>query len=269
MQALPLSAYFLLLEAAVGGMVGVMLVHLRGDVARGFTLFTGWLLWIVAILALWLRLSFPPRITPLVDTQASFWFDVERTFLITFVVLLALFLICLQLRRPTLAGVFSPLVPLIGLAAMWSAALVSPGTQLGGLGAPLAVLAGATAMGTGIAALSLGHWYLVSPGMSVRPLVVLTLTCLAAIAVQTVLMVVLLVLPGVDIPKLLNDYGLFVGVRVVFGLIVPLIAAYMAWRTARIRSLDSATGLLYIVAALTLAGEIVARTLFFLSGVAT
>ena len=38
---------------------------------------------------------------------------------------------------------------------------------------------------------------------------------------------------------------------------------------ARIRSLDSATGLLYIVAALILAGEIAARTLFFLTGVAT
>ena len=41
----------------------------------------------------------------------------------------------------------------------------------------------------------------------------------------------------------------------------------MTWRTARIRSLDSATGLLYIVAALILAGEIAARTLFFLTGV--
>ena len=58
-------------------------------------------------------------------------------------------------------------------------------------------------------------------------------------------------------------------VRVVFGLAVPLAIAFMAWRTARIRSLDSATGLLYILAALVLTGEIVARTLYFLTGVAT
>ena len=63
--------------------------------------------------------------------------------------------------------------------------------------------------------------------------------------------------------------GGVVGVRVVFGLLVPLVAAFMTWRTARIRSLDSATGLLYIVAALVLTGEIVARSLFFLTGVAT
>ena len=56
--------------------------------------------------------------------------------------------------------------------------------------------------------------------------------------------------------------------RVIFGLVVPLGALFMTWRTARIRSLDSATGLLYIVVALVLAGEIAARTLFFLTGVA-
>jgi len=68
---------------------------------------------------------------------------------------------------------------------------------------------------------------------------------------------------------LLTDDVLFLGVRVVFGLLVPGVATLMAWRTARIRSLDSATGLLYVIAALVLAGEIAARTLFFLTGVAT
>ena len=71
------------------------------------------------------------------------------------------------------------------------------------------------------------------------------------------------------VQSLLSEYALFFGVRVVFGLVVPLAAGVMTWRTARIRSLDSATGLLYIVAALVLAGEIAARTLFFLTGVAT
>ena len=71
------------------------------------------------------------------------------------------------------------------------------------------------------------------------------------------------------VQSLLSEYALFFGVRVVFGLVVPLAASVMTWRTARIRSLDSATGLLYIVAALVLAGEIAARTLFFLTGVAT
>jgi len=125
----------------------------------------------------------------------------------------------------------------------------------------LAVLAGAAALGSSLVALSLGHWYLVSPTMAVRPLVRITLVCLAALLVQTLLL--LMALPQ------LTDYTLLLAVRVVFGLLVPIGACIMAWRTARIRSLDSATGLLYIVVALVLAGEITARALFFLTGVAT
>jgi hypothetical protein len=68
---------------------------------------------------------------------------------------------------------------------------------------------------------------------------------------------------------LFGDSLLFFGVRVIFGLVVPLAATIMTWRTARIRSLDSATGLLYITAALILAGEIAARTLAAMTGVST
>jgi hypothetical protein len=87
-----------------------------------------------------------------------------------------------------------------------------------------------------------------------------------------VLLPLLLFLPGLPADRLqalFGEYLVFLGVRIVFGLLVPLAAALMTWRTARIRSLDSATGLLYIVAALILAGEIAARTLYFLTGIAT
>jgi hypothetical protein len=146
---------------------------------------------------------------------------------------------------------------------------VTSSPQLAGLGEPLAVLAGAIALGSALTGLSLGHWYLVSPTLSVQPLVRVTFLCLGAIVAQCVLLPLLLFTPGASIQVLLSDYGLFLGVRVIFGLLVPLVATLMTWRTARIRSLDSATGLLYIVAALILAGEITARTLFFLTGVAT
>ena len=134
---------------------------------------------------------------------------------------------------------------------------------------PLAVLFGAMALGSALAGLSLGHWYLVSPTMSVRPLIELTFLCIGAISSQGLLLVLLLFTGGPAVQTLLGEYVLFFGVRVVFGLLVPLIAAVMTWRTARIRSLDSATGLLYIVAALILAGEISARALYVLTGYAT
>jgi hypothetical protein len=267
-QALPQAAFFLFLEAAVGGVIALFWIHLRGEVPRGFALFTGVCFWVCGALALWLRLTFPPIIVPDVST-AVVWFAAERALLVAFLVVLGVYLLALR-RRPL--GLLAPLIPLLGLGALWAAALVDPGGQLGGIGSPLAVLAGAMALGSAVTALSLGHWYLVTPSLSVRPLIQLTFVCLGALVVQLVLLPLLLWAPGSPpggVAALFGAYALFFGVRIVFGLLVPLGATVMAWRTARIRSLDSATGLLYIVSALVLAGEIVARTLYFLTGAAT
>jgi hypothetical protein len=273
MTALPQAAYFLLLEAAVGGIIALFWVHQRGEVGRGFTQFTGICFLISGALAVWLRGAFPPEVIPDIDPNVAVWFAAERSLSIAFVVLLALYLIGLRGEAwRGLVRVLGPLVPLLGLAALWSAALVSPSAQLLGLGAPLAILAGAMALGAALAGLSLGHWYLVTPSLSVQPLVRLTFLCLGAVLVQSILLPLLIWLPGPNparVQMLTGEYLVFLGVRVVFGLLVPLAATLMIWRTARIRSLDSATGLLYIVAALILAGEIAARTLFFLTGVAT
>jgi hypothetical protein len=265
--ALPQAAFFLLLEAAVGGAIALFWVHLRGEVTRGFTFFTGVCLLLSGALAIWLRSSFPPPIT---SPSAALWFSAERVLSIAFVLLLAGYLLLLRGQRPP--RLIGTLVPLTGLASLWAASLVVASPQLGGLGVPLATLAGALALGAALTGLSLGHWYLVSPTLSVQPLIRVTFLCLGAIAAQLILLPLLMYGPGANQlgdQHLLTDDVLFLGVRIVFGLLVPALAALMTWRTARIRSLDSATGLLYIVAALILAGEIAARTLFFMTGVAT
>jgi hypothetical protein len=272
-QALPQAAFFLLLEASAGGTIALFWVHLRGEVNRGFTLFTGICLLSCGALAIWLRSAFPPVVSRDVNPTALLWFNAERAFSVAFVLLFAFYLIGLRAERwPGAIRVVGPIVPLLALVSLWSAALVEPGGQLLGLGAPLAVLAGAMALGSALTALSLGHWYLVSPGLSVRPLVQLSFLCISALVAQLVLLPLLLFLPGApanQVASLFSEYQIFFAVRVVFGLLLPLGGMVMVWRTARIRSLDSATGLLYVVTALILAGEIAARTLYFLTGVAT
>jgi hypothetical protein len=203
---------------------------------------------------------------------AQLWFNVERTLTIAFLVLFGIHLVLLARQRQAVPSlrILLPVVPLLALGALWSAALVDASPQLAGLGTPLAVLAGALALGAALTGLSLGHWYLVSPTLSVKPLILVTFLCLGAVLAQTALAAILLLTAPDDQRTLLfTDYAVFLGVRVIFGLAVPIIAAVMTWRTARIRSLDSATGLLYIIAALILAGEIAARTLYFLTGVST
>jgi hypothetical protein len=272
-QALPQATFLLLLEAAVGGTIALFWVHLREEVNRGFTLFTGICFLVCGALAVWVRTAFRPLVSPEIDPTPALWFAVERTLSIAFDVLLAVYLIGLGSKSwNPVTRLLGPLVPLLGLGALWAAALVAPRSQLLGLGTPLAVLAGALALGSALAALSLGHWYLVAPTLSLRPLIQLTFLCLGAIVAQIILLPFLLLLPGPRpeaIQSLLSDYLVFLGVRVVFGLLVPLVLTVMTWRTARIRSLDSATGLLYVVAALILAGEIAARTLLFLTDIAT
>jgi hypothetical protein len=268
--ALPQAAFFLLLEAAVGGTIALFWVHLRGEVTRGFTLFTGACLLVCGALAIWLRSSFPPDTA---SAAAALWFTTERVLTIGFVLLLAVYLIVLRGQRSaSVMKLVGLVVPVVGLASLWAASLVVTSPQLGGLGVPLATLAGAIALGSALTGLSLGHWYLVSPTLSVQPLIRVTFLCLGAIVAQLILLPLLIWGPGAPAQgtsQLFSDDALFLGVRIVFGLLVPAVAALMTWRTARIRSLDSATGLLYIVAALILAGEIAARTLFFLTGVAT
>jgi hypothetical protein len=272
-QALPQAAFFLLLEAAVGGAIALFWIHLRGEVGRGFTLFTGACLFVSGFLAVWLRGSFPPLVSPEIDQTAVLWYAAERALTLAFVVLLGLYLIALRVTAwRGLARLLGPAVPLLGLAGLWSAALVDPSAQLLGLGAPLAVLAGALALGSSLVGLSLGHWYLVTPSLSVKPLNEVTFLCLGAVVAQLVLQPLLLFLPGVPaeaLEQFFGEYLIFYGVRVVFGLLVPLVVLLMTWRTVRIRSLDSATGMLYIVAALILAGEIAARTLYFMTHIAT
>jgi hypothetical protein len=55
--------------------------------------------------------------------------------------------------------------------------------------------------------------------------------------------------------------------RVGVGVLFPLALCLPVWRTARVRSMMSATGLLYIALGTILAGEIMARALFFVAGV--
>jgi hypothetical protein len=269
-QALPLAAYFLFLEAAVGGVIALFLVHLRGEVSRGFVLFTGWSLWLAAALGAWLRAGFPPPIAPDLEPVRAGWYAAERSLGLAFVALLALFLVLLHLRRAGWHARLAPAVPLAGLGALWCAALVEPTDQLFGLGAPLAVVAGALALGCALTGLSLGHWYLVAPTLSVKPLILVTLLGLGAIGAQASLLPpLLLATDPAAVRGLLGEHGLFFAVRVLFGLVVPLATLVLVWRTARIRSLDSATGLLYVVATMVLTGEIAARSLQFLAGVAT
>ena len=133
----------------------------------------------------------------------------------------------------------------------------------------LAVLFAAT--GGVFAAMILGHWYLVTPRLPEAPLILLSRILLGVMAIQVVLFVAWTALgagPASAGPfsALTGPYAMFVWLRLIVGLIFPLVVSWLAVQTARTRSMESATGLLYINVGTSAAGTILAAGLSFGAG---
>jgi hypothetical protein len=133
----------------------------------------------------------------------------------------------------------------------------------------LSVLFAAT--GGVFAAMILGHWYLVTPKLPEAPLILLARDLLGVVALQVGLFVAWVALgagPADPAPfsALTGEWAFFVWMRLIVGLIFPLVVSWLAIQTARTRSMESATGLLYINVGTIAAGTILASGLYFGAG---
>jgi hypothetical protein len=133
----------------------------------------------------------------------------------------------------------------------------------------LAVLSAAT--GGVFAAMILGHWYLVTPKLPEAPLILIARLLLGIVALQVVLFAAWIATGagpagGAPFTALTGANALFVWLRLIVGLVFPLIVSWAAVQTARTRSMESATGLLYINVGSIAAGTILAAGLYFGSG---
>jgi hypothetical protein len=127
------------------------------------------------------------------------------------------------------------------------------------------------AIGGVFAAMILGHWYLVTPKLPEAPLILLARVLLAVVALQVVLFVAWTATgagPADVAPfsSLVGPWALFVWLRLIVGLVFPLIICWASVQTARTRSMESATGLLYINVGSIAAGTILAAGLYFGAG---
>jgi hypothetical protein len=140
---------------------------------------------------------------------------------------------------------------------------VGPASRAGLLPVVLGDLTSAALLGTAVSAMLLGHLYLIAPTMSLRPL----LGLLAAIAVAVLLRLAVdgwalgLWAREHSFANLGNDVLLWLPVRWVVGFAAPLGLVWMAWQTARIRSTQSATGILYVAVIFCFLGELTGQLL--------
>ena len=134
----------------------------------------------------------------------------------------------------------------------------------------LAVLSAAT--GGVWAAMILGHWYLVTPKLAEAPLVLFARLLMGVVGAAARALRRLgrhsaagrRASPGMG--ALTGTWALFVWLRLIVGIVFPLVVSWAAVQTARTRSMESATGLLYINVGTIAAGTILAAGLYFGAG---
>jgi hypothetical protein len=239
------------------------------DATSGYLRFTVVTVAVMALLALALDTSLPTP-TALAIVPAPAQIDAVRRFGLGGL-LLACLALAVVVRSPrnrliaTILGLTCCAFALLGAAFGWAP------TQVDAV--PFAVQLSSISIVTGgsMAAVALGHWYLVTPRISTAPLVLQTRMLLVALVIQGLLFVVWTTLGGgIDQDAwdaFTGPSALLVWLRGVITVAFPVVLTYMAFRTAQTRSMESATGLLYINLAAVLAGTIGAAALYVSSGI--
>lgn len=138
------------------------------------------------------------------------------------------------------------------------------------------MLTSAALLGGTCTAMVLGHWYLVLPSMQISHLQRIVRFHLLTLALRIVIVGTAIVLAGDDpLPtgQSIKAYvtsinGIFFWQRVLFGLAGPVVLGYMTWETAKIRSTQSATGILYVDFFTVVVGEVMASYVLLSTGLA-
>lgn len=128
-------------------------------------------------------------------------------------------------------------------------------------------------LGSVAVSMVLGHWYLVDTRLSIAPLRHGALVFAAAVAVRWLTVVTALSREGWEVVQVTraadvfySTLGLFFLFRAITGLVAPLLLTGLIWQTVKMRSTQSATGLLYVALVLVLFGELIAQFLTVATG---
>jgi hypothetical protein len=265
----PLAALLVLLELSAGTVTVSATLEVVGRVGRGFAGTTA------AICALIMGADLLV-ISGVSDLGALLHGPVESAAVANFVHLAVAFTILLavdalfaavgtEVSRRVVAGVTIA----AGLGTVVAAA-IAVGPALGGVAqAALAFLPAALLGGSALAGMLLGHWYLVTPSLSFRPLRLSICTVLVAVAVEctAIAIALLTAVPAARTRVLSGDQAvlfwlLVVGAGVVFTVAVSSLALHFA----RIRANQPATAMLYVLIISVVMAMIPEHLIFLLTG---
>jgi len=164
------------------------------------------------------------------------------------------------------AALWAPVLSaLTALAVLMSEAALFPD---GRTSLAFGFLTSAFLLGSTTVSMILGHWYLVDPTLSIAPLRLGALLFALSVAARWIAVALVLLDKGSAVlgveraaDLVYSTPALFFLFRALAGLGGPLLLAGLIWQTVRMRSTQSATGLLYVAVILVLFGELISQFL--------
>ena len=266
---LPLALFLLLAETTVGGIATVAYLRLSGGLTHGFLKFIAVTYAVLGAVALLVVLAAPPgryghllSINQAAANALAFLQGLLVLALMTHVVVIWRHDASIASWALTLSA--SGLLLAAIVAALWPLS----GSLLNGAGIALVVALSAAVLGAATTGMLLGHWYLVTPALTNRPL-------LRAIGVLLVSLVLQAILVPLTLAGLAHGSGSLTGALslspvlsllwALGAVVLPLVAAGLALPTCRLRSFMSTTGLLYLAMIVILPGQLLGQLLFFVS----
>jgi hypothetical protein len=265
----PLALFVVLAETTIGTVFTVLVLQTRGDLTRGFLKFMALAELGLAVLALLAALGAPPasyvRLLPIDGAAAG----LLPGLLALVVVALAAAAWATWTGR---SGLLTWLPPALTCGALLAAVALTfvtmGGSVVDGLAIAGLAIVSSMVLGAATTGMLLGHWYLVTPALTNRPL-------LRAIAILLVALVVqpLLFLPGLlglarspaSFSTILTQNPTLAVLWALGAVGLPLLAAGLAFPTCRMRSFMSTTGLLYLAMIALLPGQLLGHLLLFVT----
>lgn len=128
-------------------------------------------------------------------------------------------------------------------------------------------------LGSVMTAMITGHWYLVNHRLTIQPLKIASLLFLAATVLRVLFVLVVMSANAFAESAAamnllsLSGAGMIFWARVAIGLVGPLIFGIMIYETVKLRSTQSATGILYAAVVMVFIGEAFSKFLWYFTGI--
>lgn len=179
-----------------------------------------------------------------------------------FLAALLLLTLLFNIRKLRWTDIILKVAAVFGIGAL-AVTAIKAGDVSGSVVGGIVILSSALVLGSILVTMNLGHWYLVIQGLPIellgvanRNFVRLMILRLAGIAVGVPLANDSWKILFTPAAGPLWDTALFLTVRVTFGLAAPLLLAWMVHECVKIKSNQSATGILYVSLVFVLIGEL-------------